>query len=247
MQPPAFRTPFFWGVEDQDAFNAGVDAMMAASSVKAGWFVSDNLVAFGRNLGFLRDQPFVDAWRAHATARHEQGAIWRYATTLWAARQAARLEGDFVECGCYAGTTVRILLDTLDLSARRYFLYDLFEHDAAMAHNAMPEHGPGLFDQVKARFAAFPNVTVIKGAVPESFAQGLPDKVAFAHIDMNNVDAEIGALDVLAERLTLGAMIVLDDFGQVPYRAQHFAETQWFEARGRHVLELPTSQGLVIW
>jgi hypothetical protein len=42
-------------------------------------------------------------------------------------------------------------------------------------------------------------------------------------------------------------MIVLDDFGAIPYRRQHVAETEWFGARGRFVLELPTSQGLVIW
>ena len=100
---------------------------------------------------------------------------------------------------------------------------------------------------MKARFADFANVSVIKGSVPESFSQGLPDQIAFAHIDMNNAAAEIGALDAIEDRLVPGAMIVLDDFGALPYRKQHVAETEWFGKRGIPVLELPTSQGLAIW
>jgi len=247
LQSPYYRSQFFWGVNDADGFNRSLDRLIDAARMRNGWFAADNLIAFGRNLGFIRDAAFMAAWQTHTENPIERGVLWRYATTVWAARQAARLDGDFMECGCYRGTTVRIILDCVDLSARRYYLYDLFEHDASMAHHAMPEHGPGLFGEVKARFAGFPNVEVIKGPAPESFAQGVPDRVAFAHIDMNNVAAEIGALDALADRFVPGAMIVLDDFGQFPYRQQHLAETEWFQARGRFVLELPTGQGLAIW
>lgn len=247
MESPSYRSKFFWGVENGVAFNASLDGLFAAARVKRGWFAGDNLIAFGRNLGFLDDKRFIDAWSTHAKAPHERGVLWRTATVIWAARQAMRREGDFVECGCYKGTSARILLDTVDIGDRAYFLYDLFEHDASMNHNAMPEHGAGLFDLVRARFETFPNVSVIKGPVPESFAQGLPERIAFAHIDMNNAPAEIGALDAIEERLVPGAVIVLDDFGALPYRAQHVAETAWFAERGVPVLELPTSQGLVIW
>lgn len=61
-------------------------------------------------------------------------------------------------------------------------------------------------------------MTVIRGPVPESFAQGAPEKVAFAHIDMNNARSEIAALDALESRLSPGAVIVLDDFGQLTTR-----------------------------
>ncbi len=247
MERPSFRSKFFWGVNDGAAFNHSLDGLVDAARVKAGWYAGDNLIAFGRNLGFLDDERFIRAWQAHAQAPHERGVLWRTATVIWAARQALRLQGDFIECGCYKGTTARILLDTVDLGSRAYFLYDLFEHDPSMGHHAMPEHGAGLFDQVQGRFADFPNVRAIKGPVPQSFEQGLPEQIAFAHIDMNNAPAEIGALEAIESRLVKGAVIVLDDFGALPYRAQHVAETQWFAKRGVPVLELPTSQGLVIW
>jgi hypothetical protein len=247
MNIMSYRSPFFWGVADREAFQASLDGLMAASRIKVGWFSGDNLIAFGRNLGFMNDERFMTAWDTHAKLPHERGVMWRTATVVWAARQAMRRGGDLIECGCYKGTSARILIDSVDVSERRYFLYDLFEHDEAMSHNSMPEHGEGLFDVVKARFSAFENVTVIKGAVPESFSQGLPEKIAFLHLDMNNAPAEIGALDALEDRLVPGAMIVLDDFGALPYRAQHIAETEWFGKRGIPVLELPTSQGLAIW
>jgi len=247
VNPPHFRSRFFWGVNDPVEFNRGIDTLVDAARMKSGWFAGDNLIAFGRNLGFLDDEAFRKAYGTHAKTPSERGIIWRTHVVVWAARQAARLEGGFVECGAYKGTTARIMADVVDLTGREVFLYDLFEHDSTMEHHAMPEHGPGLFEFVQSRFAAEPNIKVIRGFVPESFEQGVPDKVAFAHIDMNNATAEIAALDALEPRLVPGAMIVLDDFGAFPYRAQHVAETKWFGDRGRFVLELPTSQGLVIW
>jgi hypothetical protein len=244
---PSFRSRFFWGVSDPELFNSGIDRLVEAARVKSGWFAADNLIAFGRNLGFLDDARFMDAWKTHALNPQERGVLWRTATVIWAARQALRRDGDLVECGCYKGTSARILIDAVDIGERQYFLYDLFDHDASMRHNAMPEHSPELFGYVRDRFAGHPNVKVIQGAVPDSFSQGLPEKIAFAHIDMNNAPAEIGALDALESRLVPGAVIVLDDFGALPYRAQHIAETKWFGDRGIPVLELPTSQGLAIW
>jgi predicted O-methyltransferase YrrM len=99
---------------------------------------------------------------------------------------------------------------------------------------------------VKQRFADMPNVTVIKGAVPESFSQGTPEKIAFLHIDMNNAEAELGALEALYDRITPGAVIVFDDYGWLAYREQKIVEDKFFAARGNQILELPTGQGILI-
>lgn len=248
MPGRSYRSPnYHWWVSDPSRFWAGMDEMLEAVTTKEGVFAADSMVVWGRNLGFLEDERFASAWDRHAKAPHERGILWRTAVLVWAARQAMRREGGFVECGCYAGTSMRIVLDAVDLSGREVFLYDLFEHDTSMLHHSMPEHGPDLFDRVKQRFAAERNVHVIKGFVPDSFAQGVPEKVAFAHIDMNNAPAELAALEAITPRLTPGAVIVLDDFGQLPYSAQHIAEREWFSSRGIPVLEIPTGQGVVVW
>lgn len=245
--PKSFVTrSFHWGI-DEDRFWPRHAELLPTFKYPQGVFSADALITWGRNLGFLEDEAFTAAWDRHAQPGHERGIIWRTAVLVWAARQAMRREGDFVECGCYAGTSMRIVLDTVPVGPRGVFLYDLFEHDETMAHPSMPDHGPGLFARVEARFAADTNVRVIRGRVPDSFAEAVPDKIAFCHIDMNNAPAEIAALDALEARFVPGAVIVFDDFGQLPFRAQHLAEREWFAARGVPILEIPTGQGIVIW
>lgn len=243
-----YLTDLFFGVNDMPSFVAGLRQMITAWRHGNGHFAADNLISFSRNLSFLTDEPFMRAFNKHAETLPEKAIIWRLFTVAWAAKNALRLEGDLVECACYKGFTARVVCDYLDFAAqpRRYFLYDLFEHDKNMPHHSLPEHGEGLFNQVKARFADTPNVVITKGRVPDSFAQAVPEKIAFLHLDLNNADAEIAVLEVLFDRMVPGAVLVLDDYGWLGYRGQKLAEDPWFAARGYSVLELPTGQGMVV-
>src|SRR5688500_3891103 len=105
--PPNVRAPYvlgecFFGVRDGPAFYQAQDALIAAlPDPTSGVFATDNMVAIQRSLAFVRDQPFMTAFAKHAKTTTERGVIWRTATLTWAARQALRVEGAFVECGCY--------------------------------------------------------------------------------------------------------------------------------------------------
>jgi hypothetical protein len=200
-------------------------------------------------LGFLENQKFVDAWKAHAETDVEEAIVWRIYVLAWVAKSvlSRKVPGDFVECACYKGTSARIICDYVDFanSGRNYYLYDLFEHDETMTHHAMPEHSTTLFDTVKERFASFANVIVTKGFVPQILDDISPEKISFLHVDMNNAPAEIGTLERLFDRISPGGVLVLDDYGWQAYRAQKLAEDPWLAERGYEVLELPTGQGLV--
>ena len=63
---------------------------------------------------------------------------------------------------------------------------------------------------------------------------------------MNNVTAEIAALEALFDKVSPGGIIILDDYGWIGYVDQQRAERAWFAERGYAVLEMPTGQGLVI-
>lgn len=238
-------------LDDQTRFNRGLSEMMGAlnSYWRRGIFLGDNLLTFSKNLSFLEDLPLMDAIKRHAETDIERSIIWRTAVLVWAARNGLRRDGDFVECGCYRGTSARIICDAVDFNKanKDYFLYDVFEYpEGGAPFSKMPGMGPTLFDEVKARFADIPRARVIKGLVPDSLIGTAPERISFLHIDMNNVAPEIAALDLLFERVVPGGMIVLDDYGYIPYVAQRDAERTWFAARGYDVLELPTSQGLII-
>lgn len=245
LTPPSYVGLGFYGIRDGAAFVKARDEMLAEAVDQHTIFGNDNLITWNKHLGFLRDEAFVAAIMRNTRPGIERGTIWRQVTLVWAARQASRLEGDFVECACYRGSTARTVADLVGLSGRRYFLYDLFEHDENMPHHSMPEHSKTLYDEVRARFPE-PNVIITKGRVPESLATASPDKIALLHLDLNNVDAEIGALEVLWDRIVPGGILVLDDFGWAAYYKQHRAETAWLGERGHFILELPTGQGLVV-
>lgn len=243
-----FLTNMFYGVKP--GFLTGLRNAADLVVGERGTFAGDNLFTINRNLSFLEDPPFFDAWSKHVDNPAEKASIWRMAVLAWAARTAIRcgIPGDFVECACYRGTAARVVCDTVDFSAtgRKYYLYDLFEHDASMPHLPMDKHSATLYSDTVARFADQPNVIVTQGKVPEVLHKVAPGAIAFLHIDLNNADAEIGALEVLFDRVSPGAPIVFDDYGWLGYRDQKLAEDPWLAARGYHVLELPTGQGLVI-
>src|SRR5574340_14084 len=127
-------TSIFFGLSNQTEFIKGIQ--QAVNQVPSGGiYTGDNLFTYGRNLSFLEDEKFMSAFRRHASTPVEQAVLWRIAVVAWGARNGLRLQGDFVECACYKGTTARIVCDTLDFASqpdRRYFLYDLFDHDPNM-------------------------------------------------------------------------------------------------------------------
>jgi hypothetical protein len=239
----------FFGLQNSKSFVQGLQKMVDSIKGQTGIYAGDNLFTYHRNLSFLEDESFMKAFNVHATTEIEKAVLWRISTVLWGVRNGLRLEGDFVECACYKGTTVRVILDAVNFGSypdRHYYLYDLFEHDPSQPHHAMPEHSKYLYAQVKERFSDFNNVKVTQGKVPEILGEVSPKKIAFMHLDLNNADAEIGALEVLCDLMVPGAVLILDDYGWLAYRAQKLAEDPWFAKYGYRVLELPTGQGLLV-
>ena len=99
---------------------------------------------------------------------------------------------------------------------------------------------------VRAKFADYPQVQLVRGLIPESFAGNSPDRIAYLHIDLNQAPAEVAALDSLFDRMVPGGILILDDYEwSMIYRSQKLAEDEWFERRGYRVMPLPTGQGLV--
>jgi hypothetical protein len=231
-----------------DRLNALVETLGDVTDPRCHWFISDNLLTSGRNKGFLSDQRFVSAVIAARPTPAECSLAWRTHTICWAAQSCARLDGDYVECGSYQGYTMNVVMHYMaGLPDRRVWLYDLFDPSGAEGEGeVMPEHSPALFAQVRARFAPWPNVKVTRGKVPEILATVAPERIAFMHIDMNNVAAERGAIETLWDRLAGGGVVVFDDYGWADYRAQTEAADAFAAERGLTVLELPTGQGVLI-
>lgn len=204
----------------------------------------DNMLLLVRAAAFLEDESLQAVTRKYATSDVDRSIIWRTHTLLWAARHCLGLPGDFVECGTHLGYSALCINDYLGLAGqgRHFWLYDLFDGSAYGGTPAADD--PLAF--VQGRFAGQSHVHIVKGPVPHSLIGNSPDRIAFLHIDMNNVEAEMGALNALFDRVTPGGMIILDDYGYAFFKDQQVAEKRFFDDRNLPVLELPTGQALII-
>lgn len=252
MEPikPLFMLGSHFNVLDKDKFQAGLQ-MLRESLFDGGktLFSADNMILWNRNLSFLRDPFFLEPLHDDSLSIEEKSSVWRRYILLYFAELATHLTGDFLELGCYQGRTALDVLRKLDLTAlgKRYYLYDLFEWREGDGHSHLAAHDtPDMYAQVLKRFAPYPCVQVVKGRVPESFAQGFPDRIAFAHIDMNHWVPEAAALEAVLPRLEPRGAIVFDDYGWWGYSAQKASLDPIAARHGLKILELPTGQGLLI-
>ncbi|MDE2006336.1 MAG: class I SAM-dependent methyltransferase [Rhodospirillales bacterium] len=222
------------------------------------------LRVFGKSPTFL-DRPAFR--RAAALARACMGRKasgiddnrWILHTVLWAAAQAARLPGDFVECGVDTGMFSAAICEYLDFNTqdRDFWLFDTFAGIPEAQMTAAEQAGIGgwhnrhsyeeCFTVAQANFAPWPRCRLVRGEVPATLAQFPPDRrIAYLSIDMNIVAPEIAALEFFWDRLVPGGIVLLDDYGWATHRAQQAAMDDFAAARAVEILCLPTGQGLLI-
>ena len=245
-----YITGAFYDLENPQKFSDACLNIFDSINSETGVYCSDNLFTFSRNLSFLKDVKFMQLFKKYTQDNPQaRGILWRTATLIWGGANGLKLEGDFVECGCYRGITAKIIYDYFDLSSKggkKYYLYDLFEYEDSFAHHSMPAHSKSLYQEVKNLFKNDKNALIINGKLPDILEKNAPEKISFLHLDLNNVEGEISTLEVLFDKLVSGAIIILDDFGWFGYREQCRAELKWFANKGYQILEMPTGQGMVI-
>jgi O-methyltransferase len=247
------RAAMFYGrFKDQGDRDFFLGALERFAKMFGNMFAADNVILFERNLAILNDKKFSQACEKNARNEQERSLALRLNTLVWAASEALRVPGDFVECGVWRGFCSAVIADYLDFDRvpKQFYLYDTYDgippqYDSE-GHDAPDFHEAGLYESVVGRFARFPNVRVVRGIVPDSFAQAVPEKIAFLHLDMNSSKSEIAALDVLFDRVSPGGLVVFDDYGWSGYTAQQVAEDAFMRQRDHRILELPTGQGLLI-
>ncbi len=214
------------------------------------------------NADFLADPLFVEAYRLGIDTGHRFGADlhieWRVFIICWAASHAAKLAGDFVECGVNTGIYSRAVVHYIDFKEmidKRFYLLDTYE-GIPLEYLTERELGTSIarrnddvyldcFDQVTQIFRAFDNVVIVRGRVPATLSEVPSEEVAYLSIDMNSVMPEIAAGEHFWPRLVPGAVVVLDDYGWLEHIEQKHAWDEFARARGVRILALPTGQGLM--
>jgi hypothetical protein len=216
-------------------------------------YFSEGLYVVNRNMHFLDNEKFVESINKIADCEQEKNTMWRSHIFCWAFERGLSLNGDLVELGVHRGFRSAVAVDYFDFASysKTLWLYDTWSGVPVEQQNAnyivnADYETPEPLAKVQQRFAEFSNVKIIQGTVPEIFKTAVPDKISFLHIDLNSSAAEIGALDSLFDRMTPGAIVLLDDFGLLYYRENCSNTLSWLKHRGYTPVELPTCQGLVI-
>jgi O-methyltransferase len=254
--------------DDPQERTAGLNAAIAAvwkDHLTATW--GDRLLTFDKSAGMLADPLFSEAFESiKGSHQYDQyngpdGIFWRLNTLCWAAKCGLRAGGDFVECGVFKGDMAWVVLKSVgDAALPTYYLYDSFE--GFSQDYSSPEDYPlnpgfldfankhyrekGMYEYVRARFAPFQNVKVIKGFLPEALDVACPERIGFLHVDLNSPRAEVAVLERLFDRVSPGGAVVFDDYGWKLFEKQKLAEDEFMRSRGYEILELPTGQGLVV-
>jgi hypothetical protein len=188
---------------------------------------------------------------------------WRVHVGLWVAACAARLEGDFVECGVNRGFLSSAIMDYLDWDClgKQFYLLDTFhglderfvspedQASGAVEKNTL-SLATGFYvqgvEKVRANFSQWKNLTLIEGTIPETLPQVRTNQIAYLHLDMNCSPPEVAAIRFFWEHLVPGAFVLLDDYAYCGYLSQKAAMDRFAQEKGIDILSLPTGQGLLV-
>jgi len=224
--------------------------------VKGPFTYNQDGLATRHNCDFIHDQLFAEAYRlAEKTGSFGASRIhWRVYIVCWVAERAKSLDGDFVECGVNKGSLARAIIHFINFGSlpKRFYLLDTFSGlvDECISDDerSMGCHAGGYeecFAEVQQTFKSFDNVVLVRGVVPHTLTEVKSEKIAFLSIDMNCALPEIAAAEYFWDKLSSGAIIVVDDYGWQRSIAQKRAFDEFAMKRNTRVLPLPTGQGLI--
>jgi hypothetical protein len=227
---------------------------------------ADGLAVSRRNLAFLHEPQFEQAWSKMAervASAFPNGVVpdvrWRAHIACWAACQAMQYDGDFVECGVFVGILSATVCHYINFGRldRSFYLFDTF---AGIPDQGLsPEERRSAawlnrelyfdcYDVAQKNFAAFPNAVLIRGILPDSLAQVADrlHRIAYLSIDLNGAHAEHKVILRLWERLIPGAVVLIDDYGFAGHDGQHAMWDAFAADKGVAIATLPTGQGLLL-
>lgn len=222
-----------------------VSAMLKTNREDSGSTLHDDLLVWFRNLFFLTEERFQEAFREFEQDQMLRARMWRIYNLCWGVNQASYVRGDVIDIGCYEAKSTKVFCNyNKDLfKGKGLYLFDIFDNPPAEAKKY--NHGPHLVEEVKGRMARF-NPIVVPGDVTQTIPASLPDEICFAHIDLNDADAEAYVMPEVYLRMPPGGVMILDDYGFKRYRKSAEAHQKFLQNRPEKVLELPTGQGLLI-
>lgn len=171
-------------------------------------------------------------------------------------RSLPDVPGAIGECGVREGKSAFFMMEACDWS-RDIYLFDSFEGlsdpNAAKDGRAWSRREGDEqrrfavdFATVNARFARHPSFHVMKGWIPERFAEVADREFCLAHIDVDMYEPTLDSLNFFYPRLTQHGIIVCDDYGSAKFPGARLAFDEFFAEKPEKPIELPQGQCFII-
>lgn len=227
-------------------------------------FEGDGMRSYYKDVSWMQEPRFLEAYRVGFNTGHRFGdnfadlhLEWRLHIILWAAQQAIRQEGDFVECGVNTGIFSSAICKyfSFEKVSRKFYLFDTYEGipETQMSSTERAQRlkdnkafYPDCYEQVKATFSPWPNAQPVRGLVPDTLTSVPIEKVAYLSIDMNIAKPERDALEFFWPKMSSGGMVIFDDYGWINHGEQKAALDDYAKSQNVSICCLPTGQGLMV-
>ena len=207
-------------------------------------------------IGFLKDKKFLRSYddsfngiEPNIARAAKKTILWRAHIVTWAANQALKLDGDFVECGVWWGTLSKVICEYTNFEKhtdKKFYLIDTWGDPKTSNLKHQKRYPDNLFNKVEERFNKYPNVKLIRGPVPEILDKVPVKKIAYLSIDMNGDVAERATLEKYYDQMVKGGIIYFDDYGFGMYEKLRATVDEFFSDKPETLLHFPTGISLMI-
>jgi O-methyltransferase len=165
--------------------------------------------------------------------------------------QAAIVPGDVWECGVYQGGTAAMMAAVMGekMPSKRLYLFDTFSGmpttDPTQDWHTEGDLAETSLESVRSYVGHSDACVFRPGFIPETFAGLESSQIAFAHIDVDIYRSVLDSVAFVWPRLSVGGILVFDDYGFPTCRGARIAVDEFFAATNHKPLCLPTGQAIV--
>lgn len=173
-------------------------------------------------------------------------------------KQQTNVEGDFVEIGCFNGSSGCLMLNYLNrinFKGKFYFIdvFEGFNYQEALESGDVKWKYTHITDGLKIvreRLSKrYSNIEVIKRNICEINSLKELSQISFANVDVDIYEATLAALQRVDEKLVINGIIVCEDCGHVPSISGAYAAVSEFYYLNKDkylLLHLESAQALLI-
>jgi hypothetical protein len=213
---------------------------------------SPDWVETPHNKSFILEQDFQLGYNIACKNIGEDYRIpWRVHQAIWAAHHCLKIEGDFVELGTGKGFIMQSVLGSINnwnSNFKKLWVYDTFKkYNETRKGKAVHDHFYASdIESVKKNFSNWRNIKFIEGDILETIKETRPKKISFLHVDLNDCNTEIEILKIIFPLMSLGGIILLDDYANKGEEEAYKKHNIFFSNHFLKILTTPAGQGILI-